>query len=519
MAEDRPIIVIKKKGHHGGHHGGAWKVAYADFVTAMMAFFMVMWLLNTAEVRVKKAVASYFRKQGIFEHGSPYPIDKGHGAGIFSDTFSPSKADESEKKWQLRKRLPTLQEEIEKELRDKARMKGLSDIKPRDNIKDAVLITEANEEAGNSTKGVEKRHDEGSYTTPFDKRGGPIKEVRVEKNGVTKPVEAVPDQTETFNDVQIEFKEQLEHKVLAGKISAQVNAIAASGELGQVKVTLTSDGIELEIMDTKEKSMFDKGSSRIAPSAESAFAKISEVVNPLPYGIEITGHTDGSQFLSARGYSNWELSADRAQAARRFMTQLVKEERIISVNGRADRDLKVVEDPLNPSNRRISIKLNFNHVFKPDGTVEKPGPENSAQNIPPPTEKTNPDLNDKKAGSVSPKQDSPATSAAEGQKVATPDLDLKIKGPKAEDVVDEERLKRLKKANSVKPEDYNLQDPAQLLKYSRNRSQLPLSEIPENPDNLSESSGESQQKTPMSQPIYREEALKFDPVFRPDMMW
>ena len=88
MADDKPIIVIKKKGGHGGHHGGAWKVAYADFVTAMMAFFMVMWLVNSAETKTKKAIASYFRRPGLFESGSGTPLLIG-GSGMLPEAFAP----------------------------------------------------------------------------------------------------------------------------------------------------------------------------------------------------------------------------------------------------------------------------------------------------------------------------------------------------------------------------------------------------------------------------------------------
>jgi flagellar motor protein MotB len=95
MADDKPIIVIKKKGGHGGHHGGAWKVAYADFVTAMMAFFMVMWLVNSASEPTRQNIASYFRKPGLFASGSGTPLQIG-GAGFLEDA-APPRPDEKKK--------------------------------------------------------------------------------------------------------------------------------------------------------------------------------------------------------------------------------------------------------------------------------------------------------------------------------------------------------------------------------------------------------------------------------------
>src|SRR5262245_15610169 len=92
--DGKTIIIVKKVSGHGGHHGGAWKVAFADFVTAMMAFFMVLWLVNSASVTTRERIASYFREPGVFEKGSGTPLQEG-GAGILSDAFSPPAAENS----------------------------------------------------------------------------------------------------------------------------------------------------------------------------------------------------------------------------------------------------------------------------------------------------------------------------------------------------------------------------------------------------------------------------------------
>ena len=100
--EETPIIIIKKSGGHGGHHGGAWKIAYADFVTAMMAFFMVMWLVNSADVTTRASIASYFRRPGMFEAGHGTPLEIG-SVGILTDSYAPPNPQNADKlPWQVR---------------------------------------------------------------------------------------------------------------------------------------------------------------------------------------------------------------------------------------------------------------------------------------------------------------------------------------------------------------------------------------------------------------------------------
>ena len=332
MADDKPIIVIKKKGGHGGHHGGAWKVAYADFVTAMMAFFMVMWLLNSAESPTKQAIASYFRKPGLFQQGSGTPLQIG-GAGIMDDSYAPPRNDESgDSRWQLRKRIPTLQEELKDE-ETTTRLKGLTDKKPEDvPDKNALMVREPPTKYGPDAQKIKQVNNEvpdGDHLTPW----------------VNKAKMA----TEQNEKVAEEIEEQF-------KLSPELKAL-----LGDLEVKADADGLTIEIMDTDKTSMFSRGSSKVNPQAAEAFNKLATIIAPLSNTIEIIGHTDAKPFSNIRaGFSNWELSAARANEARKLIeAEGYPQDRIISVVGKADRALKNTADPFASANRRITLKMKF----------------------------------------------------------------------------------------------------------------------------------------------------------------
>jgi len=331
MADDKPIIIIKKKGGHGGHHGGAWKIAYADFVTAMMCFFLVMWLVNSAEVTTRQAIASYFRRPGIFSEGSGTPLQIG-GAGILEDAFAPQKSSEN-----------------------KGTGRGL----------------EQRQLAGTPVATPKVRVTVQPQLTPMvdDKEGDTTKKAGEDKS--EEKDQAKDDKSGASGGEQNGGLSEEELKALAERskidsIASQLKAsIAGSPELakllGIVDVKVEADGLNLEIMDTDKTSMFSSGSSQVLPDAREAFTKLAELLKPLPNKIDIVGHTDAKPF-SARvgGYSNWELSADRANAARKLLELSgIEADRITSVVGRADREPKNVKDPYANSNRRITLKMRF----------------------------------------------------------------------------------------------------------------------------------------------------------------
>ena len=316
MADEKAIIIVKKKGGHGGHHGGAWKVAYADFVTAMMAFFMVMWLVNSAESSQQQAIASYFRKPGLFESGSGVPILTGN-AGILPDAYAPNLATPERKFVSGMKQVPMTKRSGEE-----------------DSIKPGQSVPK-----GEAGRGV-------IVDGKTDSSGFGLKENSKDGKGKGSDPLAI---------------EKIKEAIVA-EINKQLAGIPELTKLlGSVDIKIDADGINIEIMDSATQSMFEVASSTINPLAKAAFYKIAEVLKTAPNQIEIAGHTDARPYgRGFKGYTNWELSSDRANSARRLLEEAgIPAERITSVLGKADRELKVKEDPLSERNRRISLKIKF----------------------------------------------------------------------------------------------------------------------------------------------------------------
>jgi chemotaxis protein MotB len=246
MSNHGPVIIVKKKkGGHGGHHGGAWKVAYADFVTAMMAFFLVMWLVNQPQ-DIKDAVAGYFKDPGIFEFESGRsPIAS--GAGLVG--------------------------------------------------------------AGNGSQ----RTDVESATAALERAAERIKE----------QIKAIPG----FKNLQ-----------------------------DQVEIKVTAEGLRIELQEGGEDTFFDSGSARVKGQTQQVLRVIAKELAGLSQAIAVEGHTDAAPFGRDRAYTNWELSADRANAARRIMeTAGLPATHVKAVRGFADTILRTPEEPFNPRNRRVSI--------------------------------------------------------------------------------------------------------------------------------------------------------------------
>jgi len=313
MADEKPIIIVKKKGGHGGHHGGAWKIAYADFVTAMMCFFMVMWLVNSADVTTRQNIASFFRRPGIFSEGSGTPLLLG-GSGILEDAFAP--------------------------------------IKPQ------------------ADTGTGYAQSTNAVTTPEPTpkvrvSPSPKAEVKEQPKPTVAPSIApsgAADQGKLSGDALERAAEVRRIKSVASEIQAAVaKAPELAKLLGIVNVKVEADGLQIDIMDTEKESMFNSGSAQILPEARQAFAALAKLIEKLPNKVDIIGHTDAKPFNSRTGsYTNWELSADRANAARRIMEDNgIPRDRISNVVGRADRDLLNEKDPFSASNRRITLKMRF----------------------------------------------------------------------------------------------------------------------------------------------------------------
>jgi chemotaxis protein MotB len=281
MAKEPVIIkkVIKKGGH--AHHGGAWKLAYADFVTAMMAFFLLMWLLGSTDEKTRKGISEYFQ--------DPYEasrIDKG--------------------------KIPTLEE---------------------------IAPTEI--------------------------------------------------------DRQADENDQLKLEMLKEKIQAMIDANPELAEVkDQIKLETTPEGLRVQIIDNKNTPMFKLASSETEPQIRLILRAMAPVINKLPNKITINGHTDARPFPANRkGYSNWELSSDRANAARYELNNAgLAEEKILRVTGLSDSIPYNPGDPDDPMNRRISIivmnKKTEKHILQEAGnksaaTVSDTAPPDQPHESPP----------------------------------------------------------------------------------------------------------------------------------------
>ena len=272
MAEDtKPIIVKKiKKGGHG-HHGGAWKIAYADFVTAMMAFFLLMWLMGSTTKEEKQAISDYFQ--------NPSPIAGPGGAST-----------------------------------SMIKIGGGKDV---------------------------------TYSEGDTKRGSNQDE-KPDKDKQTKP--EVGQVTQDDKQRLLQLKQELEQ------------AIDASAALkpfkDQLLLEITKEGLRVQIVDKENRPMFASGSAALQPYAEQILREIGKVINTVPNHISLSGHTDAKPYVTATGqhYSNWELSADRANASRRALTNGgMSDEKVARVVGLSSAVLFDKSDPFNPINRRISI--------------------------------------------------------------------------------------------------------------------------------------------------------------------
>ena len=307
MAKDNedkaPPIIIKrvKKAAHA-HHGGAWKVAYADFVTAMMAFFLLLWLLNVTTDEQRRGIADYFSPASVTRSNS------GSGGILGGQTMT----------------------------KDGARVSEVTTV----GVIVALPPEEGESDAGES--GVE---------VPSETKG---QDTRVVIEG------------DDANQVSAEEAEALlaarEEEQFAQAAEALRQAIDnvpdLQGLINNLLIDRTSEGMRIQIIDEANQSMFPTGSAKMYDHTRQLLQLIVGAVRQLPQQIAVRGHTDAAPFVNDQGYSNWELSTDRANTSRRALIEAgMSAERIASVVGLADKDHLDNNDPLSPSNRRISIIL------------------------------------------------------------------------------------------------------------------------------------------------------------------
>jgi chemotaxis protein MotB len=237
MEKARPILIVKKQGEHGGHHGGAWKVAYADFVTAMMALFIVLWLLNSSK-QIQEAVGGYFKDPS----GSSKKVGSNMQGG------------------------------------------GENFVLTRDNMP--------------------------------------------------------------------KLKEQLQ---IAMRQMADFEKIKS-----HIDMTVTSEGLRIELSESASGTFFNSGSAKLNDDGAELLITLAQELGGLPNKLSIEGHTDSKPYAPSAIYGNWELSADRANAARRVMqAHGIRADQVIQIRGFADQRLRRPDAPLDPANRRISVIVQY----------------------------------------------------------------------------------------------------------------------------------------------------------------
>lgn len=296
-----PDIVIKKvkKGGHGGHHGGSWKVAYADFVTAMMAFFLLLWLLSSATEEQLQGISNYFTPETISQSES------GSGGILGGQSLAEQGSLRSETG------APTVSMDI-------------PPVKTPEEIVEQRLAEQED------------------------------KEFKEAEEQLRKAIESSPDLQELAKNIRIEE---------------------------------TDEGLRIQILDEDGTAMFPSGSAVMAEHTKLLLSKVVEAIKGMPQDISIEGHTDAVPFTTITGYSNWELSSDRALATRRELeTQGLATGRFAKVAGLADTDPLIPETPENERNRRISITLLRGTGERPalddqtsdQGTSGSPSPESGS---------------------------------------------------------------------------------------------------------------------------------------------
>lgn len=268
----QPIIIKRvKKGGHGGHHGGAWKIAYADFVTAMMAFFLLMWLLGSTSQGDLQGIAAHF--------SSPLKVALSGGSGSG----------------------------------------------------DSSSIVKGGGTGLTRTVGAVKNGDVAAQTRSYN-----LQALRAE-------VEAAD--VRRMREMQAQLELALQNNPALGAVRQQL------------RMDATPDGLRIQIVDDQGRAMFDAGSAIVREHMRELLRSIGRLVDGADGRVVLSGHTDASAYSGGeRGYSNWELSADRANASRREMLAGgLRDDRVVRVLGLGSSVPQDTADPLSPLNRRITV--------------------------------------------------------------------------------------------------------------------------------------------------------------------
>ncbi|MBW8744009.1 MAG: OmpA family protein [Sphingomonas sp.] len=275
--EPRPIIVKKIiEAGHGGHHGGAWKVAYADFVTAMMAFFLLLWILGATTEKQRKGIADYFAPTLI-----EMKLKSAGSNGVF----------------------------------------GGDSIIAKDNYPHKSAQTGSR-----------------SLTIPKDATGGASEAAAAER-----------------------MRDRVRFAYLKKQIMQRISTDKSLSKLASsIRFTDTREGLRIDLVDKADFSMFALGTDALLPEARALMTQVAQVIQSVPNGVIVRGHTDALPYAAGRSVNNWTLSSARAEATRRALADAgVGPDRFERIEGVADKEAYIPSDRYDPRNRRMSITLAF----------------------------------------------------------------------------------------------------------------------------------------------------------------
>ena len=333
----RGAVIIRKNEiiQGGGHHGGAWKVAYADFVTAMMAFFLLMWLLNATTEDQRKGLADYFSPNNLMSHassgtGEPFGGHTAYDNGAMVSDRGAVEINEG-------KRPP---------------------LKPIDDPDPNVYTPAQNSPTD--------RPAQAATDIPDPALADPAMVGQLSRGTGPAPYDG-GEPTKAQIAADKERHEKAAFEKAANEIRDAVRNDPALADLAkQLAIDMTPEGLRIQIMDEVKQPMFATGSAVPNDRARALLLKVAPFLQKLPEPVSISGYTDAAPYAGP-GKTNWELSAERANATRRLLTDAgLTETRILTVTGHADRDPLLPGDPLAAANRRIAIVvLRATHAPQP----------------------------------------------------------------------------------------------------------------------------------------------------------
>jgi chemotaxis protein MotB len=292
---ERPIVIVRRvKKVQGGHHGGAWKVAYADFVTAMMAFFLVMWLIASVDKEQRAAIFQYFKNPSMEEGKSVKAAPGQMGPGGASTSLV------------------------------------------------------------NLGGALDARRSSSPMSTGL---GTPVEAIHTEKpSSSSSPSPAVPTSEEQARKLLQAAENQRLETLMVQLRQAIDKSQALKPFKDQLLLDITPQGLRIQIVDAQNRPMFNLGSAKLKDYTAAILKELAPYLNSVPNRLTLSGHTDTTPYTAQAGYNNWDLSADRANAARRALEAGgLTADKVAQVVGLSSAVLFDQGNPRAPINRRISI--------------------------------------------------------------------------------------------------------------------------------------------------------------------